>query len=349
MRKASPLFFIVLVCSLSFLVLADAFKVQADDSTNGSIVETKTFSSAENLRILLAQEPIKPIVRDNQLNIPKVLLGEMLFFDKRLSADNSLSCASCHRFELGGADAQQFATGINGQKGRTNSPTVFNSRYNIAQFWDGRAQTLELQALSPVENPLEMGAKWPDVVVKLSQDKLLVQNVKRIYNQPISAAIVTDAIAEYERSLVTLNAPFDQYLLGDSEAISNQAKQGYLLFKSYGCISCHQGISVGSNMFHQLGIMIAYFAPVDELLLKRDLGRFNVTQQDRDKYRFKVPSLRLVTQTAPYFHDGSVKTLHEAIKVMAKYQLLGDIPDVDVELIIEFLKTLTGKYERLSS
>jgi cytochrome c peroxidase len=297
---------------------------------------------------LLEQELIRPLYKDNKLNKEKILLGEKLFFDKRLSDDNSISCASCHHFDLGGADAQQFATGIKGQKGQVNAPTVFNSRYNIAQFWDGRAQSLEQQVLAPVENPLEMGSNWPDVVAKLSQDMFLKKDFKRIYNKPISAEVVTDAIAEYERSLVTLNAPFDLYLQGDSKAISEQARQGYILFKSYGCISCHQGINVGGNMFHQLGAMIAYFAPTDEQLLKRDLGRFNVTQQIRDKYRFKVPSLRLVTKTAPYFHDGSVKTLNEAIKIMAKYQLLREISDDEVLLIIEFLKTLAGKYERTS-
>lgn len=303
---------------------------------------------AQDNSFVLENEPIKPIFKDETLNKQKVLLGEQLFFDKRLSADNSLSCSSCHNFELGGADDLQFSMGIHGQKINVNSPTVFNSRYNIAQFWNGRAQTLEQQALEPVANPKEMGSNWFEVVDKLSQDKRLEEHFRRIYNKLISAATITDAIAEYERSLVTLNAPFDLYLLGDSQAISDQAKQGYVLFKSYGCISCHQGINVGGNMFHQLGAMISYFIPVDEDLLKRDLGRFNITKKNRDKYRFKVPSLRLVTKTAPYFHNGSVKTLNEAIKIMAKYQLLRDIQDADVELIIEFLKTLAGKYQRVS-
>jgi len=251
---------------------------------------------AQKIPTSLAHEPIKPILKDKTLHIPKVLLGEKLFFDTRLSKDNSITCGHCHRLALGGDDAQQFATGIMRQIGNINSPTVFNARYNLAQFWDGRAETLEQQALGPVENPIEMGSKWSDVVLKLSQDKQLKQEFMAIYNQPISATTITDAIAEFERSLVTTNAPFDQYLLGEQQAISTQAKQGYALFKSYGCISCHQGINVGGNMFHKLGAMKAYFSPEDKLLLQRDLGRFNVTGNPKDKYVFKVPSLRMVTK-----------------------------------------------------
>jgi len=296
---------------------------------------------------LVEQEPIKPILKDESLNKDKVLLGEKLFFDTRLSADNSISCGHCHRLVLGGADAQQFATGINNQKGNINSPTVFNARYNIAQFWDGRADSLEQQALGPVENPIEMGSNWPEVVSKLSQDIPLQQEFERIYGQAISAALITDAIAEYERSLVTINAPFDRYLLGDTQAISEQAKQGYALFKSYGCISCHQGANVGGNMFHKMGSLKAYFSPSNDEFLLRDLGRYNISKDPLDKYVFKVPSLRLVINTAPYFHDGSVKTLSESIKKMARYQLLREIPDSDIDLMIAFLATLAGKYERI--
>jgi len=312
-----------------------------------SLFLTSSFLYAAEKPVLLDQEPIKPIFKDPSLNKAKVLLGEKLFFDTRLSADNSVSCGHCHRLVLGGADAQQFATGIKGQKGDVNSPTVFNARYNIAQFWDGRADSLEKQALGPVENPIEMGSTWPDVVNKLNQEQDLKQQFYRIYGQEISAATVTDAIAEFERSLVTINAPFDLYLLGNEKAISEQAKQGYALFKSYGCISCHHGINVGGNMFHKMGALKAYFSPKDEEFLLRDLGRYNVTKDPMDKYVFKVPSLRTVTQTAPYFHDGSIKTLSEAITAMARYQLLREIPDDEVELMIAFLESLSGEYDRI--
>jgi len=297
---------------------------------------------------LLKQEPITPINKDTNLNIQKVLLGEKLFFDKRLSHDNTLSCSSCHNLNLGGADAQQFSTGINAQKGSVNSPTVFNAHYNLAQFWDGRAITLEQQALGLVQNPIEMGSSWTEVVSKLSQDEQLKQEFKQIYKGDITSATITDAIAEYERSLVTVNAPFDQYLLNHPQAISEQAKQGYALFKSYGCISCHQGVNVGGNMFHKLGILNNLQSMSEDQLLSNNLGRFNVTNNPMDKYVFKVPSLRLVTQTAPYFHDGSIKTLKEAVQKMALYQLLREIPEKDIDLIIQFLESLVGNYERVS-
>ncbi len=303
--------------------------------------------ATEDKLAVLKNEPITPIVIDKNLDIKKVLLGEKLFFDTRLSADNSLSCASCHQFTLGGADAMQFATGIKGQKGSINTPTIFNSHYNIAQFWDGRVDSLQQQALEPVVNPIEMGEHWPNVIEKLSQDKALAKEFYQVYQQVISAENITNAIAEYEHSLVTINSPFDQFLLGDSNAISRKAKQGYTLFKSYGCISCHQGANVGGNLYHRLGNITSYLIPSDEELLKKNLGRYNVTHLVEDKYTFKVPSLRMVTKTAPYFHDGSIKTLQEAIKIMGKYQLFQDIPDQDVELIIEFLKTLVGHYQPL--
>ncbi|MFK5985380.1 MAG: cytochrome c peroxidase [Pseudomonadota bacterium] len=335
-KKSTLLFFFYI-----FILLLFVTEIFAN---NGSLLADGSLQADGSL---LKNEPIKPIINDLKLNKEKVLLGERLFFDKRLSANNTISCASCHDLELAGTDAQQFATGIYKLKGNVNTPTIFNSRYNVAQFWDGRADNLAHQAFFPVENPVEMGSQWSDVIVKLSLDKAFLADFKVVYNEPISAELIVDAIAEYETSLITINSPFDRYLLGDQQAISEQAKRGYSIFKSYGCISCHQGINIGGNMFHKLGVMISYYSSEDEQLLKRDLGRFNVTDNLLDKHVFKVPSLRLVTQTAPYFHDGSIKLLEDAIKTMAKYQLLREISDTDIALIIEFLSTQVGQYQRL--
>lgn len=309
---------------------------------------SSTTSAVTQSEANAVREPIKPIFQTHSLNKAKVLLGEKLFNDVRLSADDTLSCASCHRLGMDGADGKKYAEGINGQIGPINTPTVFNAVFNVAQFWDGRAHSLQEQALGPVENPIEMGAKWPDVVAKLANDRILQNQFMMVYRQPISVENITDAIAEFERTLITPNSPFDQYLLGNSEAISEPAKEGYALFKSYGCISCHHGVNVGGNMFHKMGALKAYYSPEDEEFLSRNLGRFNLTQDPLDRYVFKVPSLRLVTQTAPYFHDGSAATLEEAIKKMARYQLLREISDVDVKKIIAFLESLAGQYKRVS-
>lgn len=300
---------------------------------------------AKKIGTSLNYEPISPLQRPANLSDEKIKLGEILFNDVRLSGDNSISCAHCHSLKLGGADGKQFSDGIRGQKGSINSPTVFNTHYNIAQFWDGRAETLIAQAAQPVVNPIEMGANWPDVIAKLSKDKDLVKQFNKIYNEAINISNVSDALAEYERSLITLDSPFDRYLKGDKEAISAQAKKGYKLFKSYGCISCHQGANVGGNMFHRLGGMQPYYQVEGKEPKYQDFGRYNVSGNQIDKFVFKVPSLRMVTQTSPYFHDGSIDSLHEAIKLMGKYQLLRTIPDQDIEDIIAFLESLAGEYK----
>ena len=185
---------------------------------------------------------------------------------------------------------------------------------------------------------------WVEVLEKLTKDESVRSEFFAIYSQGISITNIQDAIVAYERSLITPNSAFDRFLRGDHNAISAQAEQGYELFKSYGCVACHQGANVGGNMFQKFGVMGDYFADRGEVR-PSDLGRFNVTGRDEDRYVFRVPSLRLVVLTAPYLHDGRAKTLRDAIQVMATYQLGRDIPKQDIELIIEFLKTLPGEYE----
>ncbi len=279
------------------------------------------------------------------LDEKKVNLGRMLFHEKKLSADNSISCAHCHDLASGGVDGLPQSFGINGAKGIINTPTVYNTVYNIAQFWNGRAKTLESQIDEPVHDPVKMNSNWPDIIKKLADSADYVHRFRKIYGRKgLTESHIKDAIATFERSLVTVNAPFDRFLAGDHEAISDDAKKGFELFRSYGCVSCHQGASVGGNMFQTMGVFGNYFEDRGNITAA-DSGRFAVTGHPADKYKFKVPSLRLVTLTAPYFHDGSVDNLSAAIQIMARYELGREIPDDDIQLIIAFLKTLKGELQ----
>ena len=289
-------------------------------------------------------EPIQPIVADSKLDAKKVALGDRLFHDKRLSKDNSLSCASCHNLARGGVDGLPSSIGIGGAKGPINAPTVFNSSLNFRQFWDGRAPNLEEQAAVPVHNPLEMGSNWAEVLAKLAKDEALIQQMKEVYPDGLQAKNIQDLIAVFERSLVTPNGRFDKYLKGDKSALSADELKGYQMFKAYGCVACHQGVNVGGNMFQTFGVMGDYFAKRGGVTAA-DMGRYNVTKNEGDKHVFKVPSLRNVALTAPYFHDGSAKTLPDAVDVMFKYQLGRPASAQDKELIVKFLHTLTGEYK----
>jgi cytochrome c peroxidase len=247
-------------------------------------------------------------------------------------------------YKKGGTDRLPHSLGINNAEGDINAPTVFNSSFNFRQFWDGRAATLEEQIEGPVHNPKEMGSHWQEIIGKLKKEAAYLKAFKALYADGINAKNIKDAIATFERSLITPNAPFDQYLRGDETALTDEEKQGYALFKQYGCVACHQGINIGGNMYQVFGVLNNYFEKRGNIT-KADLGRFNVTAQEYDRHKFKVPSLRNVALTAPYFHDGSADTLEKAVDVMAKYQLGRKIPKKEKRLIVQFLKTLTGTYK----
>ncbi|MFT4927129.1 MAG: cytochrome c peroxidase [Phenylobacterium sp.] len=281
--------------------------------------------------------PLKPF----QLDQAVVALGDQLFHDVRLSGDNTIACASCHIIAQGGVDQQQHSTGVSGRKGDINSPTVFNAAFNFKQFWDGRVNTLEEQVNGPINNAKEMDSNWPQVIGKLSQDKALKSTFKKLFKGGITADNIRHAIATYERSLTTPNARFDQYLRGDSAALSKDEIKGFERFKKLGCNSCHQGVNLGGNMFQTFGVMRDYFAN-RETLRQSDLGRYNVTKNPQDKHKFKVPSLRNIALTAPYFHDGSAPTLEQAVTTMAYYQLGLRLTQPEVEELVKFLNTLTG-------
>lgn len=292
---------------------------------------------------LFANEPLRalPDLDKLELDERKINLGQRLFNDKRLSRDNTVSCASCHSLQKGGVDGLRHSIGVDGQEGDINAPTIFNTAYNFRLFWDGRANSLEDQVTEPIHHPKEMGSNWEEVLEKLHQDNELIKAFSAVFDEPLAPPQIESVIAEFQRSLITPSR-FDRYLQGDEAAITPNELLGYKKFKSYGCVACHQGVNVGGNMFQKFGVMGDYFEGAEEPD-KVDLGRFNVTGREADKHVFKVPSLRNVTLTAPYFHNGVVKTLPEAVDVMFKFQLGRPAPEEDKALILAFLQTLTGE------
>jgi cytochrome c peroxidase len=287
-------------------------------------------------------EPIKPLPASLRVDPARAQIGRELFADRRLSANGAVSCASCHDLAKGGADGRVRSPGFRGAGTAVNTPTVFNAAFNFRQFWNGRAATLEAQIDAVVQNPVEMGSRWKDVVAKVAEDSHYRQAFASAYKDTVTQANIENALATYERTLITPNSRFDRYLLGDGKAITEQEKAGYLKFKQYGCIACHQGVNVGGNMFQKFGVMGDYFAERGNAT-DADLGRYSVTHEEADRHVFKVPSLRNVALTAPYFHDGSAKTLDQAVDVMFRYQLGRLASKEDKAEIIQFLNTLTGE------
>lgn len=284
--------------------------------------------------------PIAPIPTDLELDAAKVALGRALFSDRRLSRDDTISCSHCHPLERYGMDNLPRSFGIEGRQGRMNAPTVYNSGFNFRQFWDGRADSLEAQVDGPLTHPDEMGASWPAVLAKLNADASLSAMAQTAYRKPLDADVVRGALAEFQRSLITPDAPFDRYLRGDTQALDARALEGWRLFRELGCVSCHQGVNIGGNMYSRLGQFDSYFthrAPE-----QNDFGRFNLTGKEEDRFKFKVPGLRNVARTAPYFHDGGVATLPEAVVRIARSQLGVQLNDEERDLIVAFLESLTG-------
>lgn len=300
-------------------------------------------ASEQVVEEVVAVEPLLPLPEAvDDVNMEKVLLGRALFHDALLSGDGTVSCATCHTLDHGGAEPRKVSTGIRGQQGPINSPTVLNARYNLAQFWDGRAKDLQEQAEGPVANPIEMGSVWEDVVQKVGKNEEYVAVFGKLYEDGVTQSNITDAIAEYEKSLITPSR-FDKYLRGDQNAITEEEKQGYALFKETGCTTCHMGINVGGSMYQKMGLIKDYFADRGTEITEADLGRFNVTSQPHEKHFFKVPTLRNVELTPPYLHDGSQETLEETVKIMGKHQLGKDLTDEQAQSIVVFLKSLTGE------
>jgi len=282
-------------------------------------------------------EPIQPIVPARQVDLGMVELGKKLYFDPRLSRSGFISCNSCHNLSMGGTDNIKTSIGDKWQQGPINAPTVLNSSLNLAQFWDGRAADLKAQAGGPIANPGEMAFSHTLAIDVLESIPAYVREFRQVFNKPrIDIDQVTLAIAEFEKTLVTPNSRFDQWLLGKADALSAQELAGYKLFKESGCVACHNGPAVGGNSFQKMGIVQPYKAtsPAE--------GRSAVTGKEIDRFSFKVPTLRNVEMTYPYFHDGAADTLTQAVDVMGRLQLGKTFTQDENARIVAFLKTLTG-------
>lgn len=293
-----------------------------------------------------AAEPVRPIGDVGEVDERKVQLGYDLYHDKRLSVDNTISCASCHDLATGGVDNHQYSHGVKEQLGGVNAPTVYNAVYNFVQFWDGRARTLAEQAAGPPLNPVEMGYNsFDEIIAKLSGDKTLVERFEAIYDDGITQANITDAIEEFERTLVTPNSQFDKWLRGDDAALTAEEIRGYELFKENNCAMCHVGANLGGESYELMGLRRHYFEERGMELTAEDDGRFKETKQERDRHRFKVPGLRNVELTWPYYHDGTRHTLEEAVADMGRYQSDVELTEEEVSAIVAFLRSLTGEYK----
>ena len=289
------------------------------------------------LQTVAAEDLVSPIRPVQEINLAQSELGKKLFFDPRLSRSGFISCNSCHNLSMGGTDNLRTSIGHNWQEGPINAPTVLNSSLNVAQFWDGRAADLQEQAGGPIANPGEMAFSHTLALSVLESIPGYVNEFKLVFgSDEITIDRVTKAIAEFEKTLVTPNSRFDQWLMGDKDALTGQEQAGWALFKDSGCVACHNGSALGGNTFQKMGVVEPYQSASDTE------GRFAVTGIDADRFNFKVPTLRNVELTYPYFHDGGAQTLTEAVDIMGRLQLGKRFTSEENVQIVAFLKTLTG-------
>ncbi len=289
------------------------------------------------LTSLYSIEPIQPLplILDD-INLNKAKLGRVLFSDPLLSKDGTVSCNSCHDLSLGGADSRDVSLGVENKKGNVQSPTVFNARYNFKQFWNGRADTLKEQADGSLHNPAKMAMDKNAIEKYLNSSDFYKKQFKKVYaTSSILYKNAIDAIVEFEKALVTPNSRFDQFLY-KKIALSDNEHKGYVLFKTLGCIFCHNGINVGGNSFQKFGLM------KDMPHIMNTPDRYAITKNVRDKNIFKVPTLRNIEYTAPYFHDASSKTLYEAVKDMSHLNLGIALEEAEIQELLAFLKSLSG-------
>ena len=298
--------------SLLFAISVQAALIQASPS------------SASNTTVVLGPEPITPIPPPPSADPLKLALGEELYQSRLLSHDQTLSCLSCHDVRNNGADSVQHAFGDDGEPLERNTPTVFNAALSFRLNWEGDQRTLAAQAASALNGAPGLGSSTPEILKRLNATPDIVKRFVAAYGRTPDESSLIDALVTYERSLVTPNSPFDRWLNGDKRALSDKELNGYALFKSFGCISCHQGVNVGANMFQRQGIFHPLASPEPKVV--------------------RVPSLRNVATTAPYFHDGSAPTLAEAVRKMAAAQLDKSLSDQEIDAIVAFLGSLTGNY-----
>jgi cytochrome c peroxidase len=300
--------------------------------------ETKAISSSE---------PIEPIPLDGEIDQPVSALGERLFSSTLTSADGRVACSSCHAPDHALAERSAVSENPFRPKTSTNSTSLFNVRYFYKIKWNGEFESIEAHLDALIKTPKIMGSTWTEIAARLGGEAEWVSQFRQVFPDGLTENNVKRALLEYERSLVTPNAPFDRFLRGEADALSPEGRHGYELFKDYGCISCHQGMAVGANMLERVGVMRDYFqvfgrssAPERDA----DLGRFSVTHREEDRHVFRVPSLRNVAATGPYFHNGLVPTLDEAVRLMGEYQLDRELSEPDIHDIVAFLQSLSGEY-----
>ena len=288
-------------------------------------------------------EPVTPIKPVEHLHTAKVALGRTLFHDVRLSHGNVVACVTCHQLDAGGDDRRARSSGLDGRPLDFNTPTIFNVAINFRLNWRGNYRTLEEQNETVLLNPRIMNTRWEELLPKLQADPEYLRNFIALYGRNPAPTHVLDALATFQRSLLTPNSRFDRRLRGERDVISAEEEQGFQLFKSYGCIACYQGMNFGGNLFQRFGIFHNPFAGRDEQ--EAALGRLAITGAEADRHVFRVPTLRNVAVTAPYFHNGAVSSLPEAVEIMARSQLGRELSGEHIALIVQFLGTLTGEYQ----
>lgn len=311
-------------------------------------VEVENIAESSELlqkaKTLFGELPDVALNPENSITDEKVALGKTLYFDKRLSKDNTISCNSCHNLDTYGVDNLSFSPGNDGGLGGRNSPTVLNAALHISQFWDGRAKDVEEQAGGPILNPVEMAMPNENAVIdrlsKIEEYNNLFAKAFPNEKDPITYINIQKAIGAFERKLI-VPSKFDDYLAGNENALNQQEKDGLETFTSVGCTACHSGNLLGGQLFQKFGLMSNYWEHTKSK--KIDEGKFEVTKNEADKYVFKTPSLRNIEKTYPYFHDGSVDRLEDAVNIMAKTQLNKELTQKETTDIVAFLKTLTGE------
>lgn len=302
----------------------------------------------QQARALFKPVPQKPpMLKDNPATPDKVELGKMLYFDPRLSSSELISCNTCHNVGLGGVDLQETSIGHGWQKGPRNAPTVLNAVFNVAQFWDGRAEDLKSQAKGPVQASVEMNNKPEQVVKTLKSIPGYPPRFKKAFpsdSAPITFDNMAKAIEVFEATLITPDSRFDRYLKGDVKALSATERTGLRLFMDKGCAACHRGVNVGGTGYFPFGVREL---PKADIRPAGDLGRFKVTNTEADKYVFKSPSLRNIDLTRPYFHSGRIARLGDAVRIMGSAQLGINLTNDEADKIVAFLHTLTGRQPRI--
>ena len=319
------------IAALAACTHLDTDDGSARDATPAPVVATAT-----------PEDPIVPIPLSVHVDPRKASLGGQLYRDPILSHDRDVSCITCHPFDKGGADGVAHSKLPGRLPTTVNTPTVFNVGLEYKLHWSAKFDTLEDELDGPLLNSRVMNTNYIEVLGRLEASTVYLQAFRAIFSDGVTEKNLRDVIATYERTLITPNSRFDRYLRGERDAIDDRERAGYEVFKSHGCISCHQGINVGGNLMQRFGAMRDYFSTAKSVE-EADTGHYQVTKREEDRYVFRVPSLRNVALTAPYFHDGSADSLGKAVQVMSEYQLGRPVSKEQTDLIVAFLKTLTGE------